>query len=82
MTIPLFLYFSSKFWAPLIKGGSGDSPADALLWGRVAFWLAAGVIINISILRKVIIGILNHNDFPISLYMVRMYSYFLLSLDV
>ena len=63
LTIPLFLYFSSKFWAPLIKGGSGDSPADALLWGRVAFWLAAGVIINISILPKLIIGIPSHKDF-------------------
>ena len=64
LTIPLFLYFSSKFWAPLIKGGPGDGPAGALLWGCLAFpWLAAGAIINISILPKVITGIIHRKDF-------------------
>jgi hypothetical protein len=64
LTIPLFLYFSSKFWAPLIEGGPGDSPADALFWGGLAFpWLAAGAIINISLLPKVVIGIFDRKDF-------------------
>jgi hypothetical protein len=64
LTIPLFLYFSSKFWAPLIEGGPGDSPVDALLWGRLAFpWLAAGAIINISIFPKVIIEVFYRKDF-------------------
>jgi hypothetical protein len=65
LTIPLFLYFSSKFWAPLIEGGPGDSPADALLWGRLAFpWLAAGAVIDISILPKVVIEVFHRKDFP------------------
>lgn len=64
LTIPLFLYFSSKFWAPLAEGGPGDGPGDALLWGRLAFpWLAAGVIVNISLFPKVIIEVFYRKDF-------------------
>ena len=68
LATPLFLYFSSKFWAPLTEGGPGDSPADALLWGYLAFpWLAAGAFANISVFPRVITEVFYRKDFQLLL---------------
>lgn len=64
LATPLFLYFSSQFWAPLAQGGPTDSPVDALLWGYLAFpWLAAGAFANVSVFPRVVTEVFYRKDF-------------------
>jgi hypothetical protein len=64
LAIPLFLYFSSRFWTPAGEEGPLDGPGGALLWMFLAFpWLAAGALTNIAVIPRISTELLYRRDF-------------------
>jgi hypothetical protein len=62
--IPLFLYFSSRIWAPRGQEGLWGGPGDAIIWTYLAFpWLAFGAFANIIVIHRVAVEIFYNKDF-------------------
>lgn len=68
LTIPLFLYFSSQFWAPPGENGPWNASDDTSLWGYLAIpLLAAGLFTNIVVIPRVMTELFYHKDFRLLL---------------
>ena len=68
LATPLFLYFSSQFWAPPGENAPWNAPEDASLWGYLALpLLAAGAFANIAVIPRVMIELFYRKDFRLLL---------------
>jgi heme/copper-type cytochrome/quinol oxidase subunit 3 len=65
---PLFLYFSSEFWAPSGENGPWNAPEDTSLWGYLAIpLLAISLSANIVVIPRVMTEFFYRKDFRLLL---------------
>jgi hypothetical protein len=68
LATPLFLYFSSQFWAAPGESGPWNAPRDASLLGYLALpLLATAVFSNIFVIPRVVTELLYRKDFRLLL---------------
>jgi hypothetical protein len=64
LTTPLFLYFTSRFWAPPGEEGLWGGPGDPIFWTLLAFpWLAAGAFANLAVIPRIATEVFYRKDF-------------------
>lgn len=65
---PLFLYFSSEFWAPFGENGLWNAPEDTSLWGYLAIPLSViSLSTNIVVIPRVMTELFYRKDFRLLL---------------
>jgi hypothetical protein len=66
LATPLFLYFSSRIWAPRGQEGLWGGPGDAIIWTSLAFpWLVFGAFANIVVIPRIATEVFYRKDFRI-----------------